>query len=170
MSSLSPRGSHASRCVSGCAVSRVARDGSLQEPVSRRLDGRQLWAPSAHGERRRPGAPVQQTMKAARGRRGQNAEPTTSARTKPGPSAMAVSNRCRRRVLPRRASFVCGTGASGRRRWELARLSGETRIYIDAMQSISTSEFPGIPPAAAIVVLTGGSAPKRPRYASFMPA
>ena len=33
---------------------------------------------------------------------------------------------------------------------------------IDAMQSISTSEFPGMPPAAAIVVLTGGSAPKRP--------
>ncbi len=36
---------------------------------------------------------------------GQNAEPTPSARTKPGPSAMAVSNRCRRRVLPRRASL-----------------------------------------------------------------
>ncbi len=34
---------------------------------------------------------------------GQNAEPTPSARTKPGPSAMAVNNRCRRRVLPRRA-------------------------------------------------------------------
>jgi hypothetical protein len=41
---------------------------------------------------------------------------------------------------------------------------------IDAIQSISTSEFPGMPPAAAIVVLTGGSAPKRPRYASFIPA
>ena len=36
---------------------------------------------------------------------GQNAEPTSSARTKPGPSAMAVNNRCRRRVLPRRASL-----------------------------------------------------------------
>ena len=41
---------------------------------------------------------------------------------------------------------------------------------IDAMQSISTSEFPGIPPAAAIVVRTGGAAPNRPRYASFMAA
>ena len=29
-------------------------------------------------------------------------EPTTSARTKPGPRAMAVNNECRRRVLPRR--------------------------------------------------------------------
>ena len=47
-SSLSPRGAHASRCVSGCAVSRVARDGSLQEA---RLTGvtDELWAPSAHG-------------------------------------------------------------------------------------------------------------------------
>ena len=31
LSSPSPRGSHASRCVSGCAARRVARDGSLQE-------------------------------------------------------------------------------------------------------------------------------------------
>ena len=30
------------------------------------------------------------------------------------------------------------------------------------MTSISTSELPGIPPAAAIVVRTGGSSPKRP--------
>ena len=36
---------------------------------------------------------------------GQNAEPTPSARTTPGPSAMAGNNRCRRRVLPRRASL-----------------------------------------------------------------
>jgi len=39
-----------------------------------------------------------------------------------------------------------------------------------AMTSISTSEFPGMPPAAAIVVRTGGSSPKRPRNTSFIPA
>ena len=38
-----------------------------------------------------------------------------------------------------------------------------------AMQSISTREFPGMPPAAAIVVRTPGSEPKRPRKTSFMP-
>ena len=37
---------------------------------------------------------------------GQNAEPTTPARTKPGPSAMALNKRCRRHVLPRRASCL----------------------------------------------------------------
>ena len=42
------------------------------------------------------------------------------------------------------------------------------RRYSVAMQSISTSELPGIPPAAAIVVRTGGSGPKRPRKASFI--
>jgi hypothetical protein len=34
--------------------------------------------------------------------------------------------------------------------------------YKQAITSISTSEFPGIPPAAAIVVRTGGSGPKLP--------
>jgi hypothetical protein len=42
--------------------------------------------------------------------------------------------------------------------------------YSVAMQSISTSELPGMPPAAAIVVRTGGSGPKRPRNISFIPA
>ncbi len=50
------------------------------------------------------------------------------------------------------------------------RLRGEKRTkpergenpQIYAMTSISTSEFPGIPPAAAIVVRTGGSGPKAP--------
>ena len=42
------------------------------------------------------------------------------------------------------------------------------RLYSVAMQSISTSELPGIPPAAAIVVRTGGSGPKRPRKTSFI--
>jgi len=37
-----------------------------------------------------------------------------------------------------------------------------------AMQSISTSEFPGIPPAAAMVVRTPGSGPKLPRKTSFI--
>jgi len=39
-----------------------------------------------------------------------------------------------------------------------------------AIQSISTSELPGIPPAAAIVVRTPGSGPKRPRNTSFIAA
>ena len=34
VSSHQPRGSHAFRCVSGCAVRRVARDGRLSTPVS----------------------------------------------------------------------------------------------------------------------------------------
>ena len=42
--------------------------------------------------------------------------------------------------------------------------------YTLAITSISTSELPGIPPGAAIVVRTGGSAPKRPRNISFIPA
>jgi hypothetical protein len=33
-------------------------------------------------------------------------EPATSARTRLGPRAMTVSNKCRRRVLPRRASCL----------------------------------------------------------------
>ena len=37
------------------------------------------------------------------------------------------------------------------------------RRQTQAMQSISTSELPGMPPAAAIVVRTPGSLPKRPR-------
>ena len=45
-----------------------------------------------------------------------------------------------------------------------------SRDYSVAMQSISTSELPGIPPAAAIVVRTGGSGPKRPRNISFIAA
>jgi hypothetical protein len=44
------------------------------------------------------------------------------------------------------------------------------RGYSVAMQSISTSELPGMPPAAAIVVRTGGSEPKRPRNISFIAA
>src|SRR5262249_14440264 len=48
--------------------------------------------------------------------------------------------------------------------------SGHDVIYSAAMTSISTSEFPGMPPAAAMVVRTGGSAPKRPWNISFMPA
>src|SRR5918995_5023898 len=44
------------------------------------------------------------------------------------------------------------------------------RGYSAAMQSISTSELPGIPPAAAIVVRTPGSGPKRPRNTSFIAA
>ena len=42
------------------------------------------------------------------------------------------------------------------------------RLQTYAMQSISTSEFPGMPPAAAMVVLTPGSSPKRPRKTSFI--
>src|SRR5262249_16157606 len=42
--------------------------------------------------------------------------------------------------------------------------------YSVAITSISTSELPAIPPAAAIVVRTGGSAPNRPWNISFMPA
>jgi hypothetical protein len=39
------------------------------------------------------------------------------------------------------------------------------------MTSISTNEFPGIPPAAAIVVRTGGSAPSKTHTAlKFVPA
>ena len=37
-----------------------------------------------------------------------------------------------------------------------------------AMTSISTSEFPGMPPAAAMVVRTGGSSPKRPWKTAFI--
>jgi hypothetical protein len=48
------------------------------------------------------------------------------------------------------------------------RRSFATQMY--AITSISTSEFPGMPPAAAMVVRTGGSAPKRPWNTSFMPA
>src|SRR5215203_1531428 len=44
------------------------------------------------------------------------------------------------------------------------------RGYRAAMQSISTSELPGIPAAAAIVVRTPGSGPKRPRNTSFIAA
>src|SRR5918993_1843333 len=44
------------------------------------------------------------------------------------------------------------------------------RGYSAAMQSISTSELPGIPPAAAIVVRTPGSGPKRPTNTSFIAA
>ena len=47
------------------------------------------------------------------------------------------------------------------------RRSFVTQMY--AITSISTSEFPGMPPAAAMVVRTGGSAPKRPWNTSFMP-
>ena len=36
------------------------------------------------------------------------------------------------------------------------------------MQSISTSELPGIPPAAAIVVRTPGSGPNLPRNTAFI--
>ena len=43
-------------------------------------------------------------------------------------------------------------------------------IQTQAMQSISTSELPGMPPAAAIVVRTPGSVPKRPRNTSFIAA
>lgn len=61
-------------------------------------------------------------------------------------------------------------------RYEHGRTSGAAVAGDDpahqtqAMQSISTSEFPGIPPAAAMVVRTPGSAPNRPRNTSFMPA
>ena len=44
------------------------------------------------------------------------------------------------------------------------------RPHNAAMQSISTSDLPGMPPYAAIVVRTGGFGPKRPRKISFMPA
>ena len=37
---------------------------------------------------------------------GQNMEPATSARTKPGPSAKALNNECWRHVLPRRSSCL----------------------------------------------------------------
>ena len=92
----------ASDAVSGHGVRRIARDGSLQQPCfavrSRASELRvRAWvtgsAGGANNRRRREGDS------------GQNAEPTPSARTKPGPSAMAVNNRCRRRVLPRRASL-----------------------------------------------------------------
>jgi hypothetical protein len=41
---------------------------------------------------------------------------------------------------------------------------------MQAMQSISTSELPGMPPAGATVVRTPGSEPNRPRNTSFIPA
>ena len=49
-----------------------------------------------------------------------------------------------------------------------ARQCSGRQMY--AMQSISTSELPGMPPAAAMVVRTPGSGPKRPRNISFIPA
>ncbi len=59
-------------------------------------------------------------------------------------------------------------------RRELAHVTassdGTFACYRLAMQSISTSELPGIPPAAAMVVRTGGSGPKRPRNISFIAA
>jgi hypothetical protein len=84
-------------------VRRVARDGPLQQaclPSPSDLTSTlsaQPWvtgrADGANNRRRREGDS------------GQNAEPTSSARTKPGPSAMVLNNRCRRRALPRRASL-----------------------------------------------------------------
>ena len=49
---------------------------------------------------------------------------------------------------------------------------GESRrtVQMYAMQSISTREPPGMPPAGATVVRTPGSGPKRPRNASFIAA
>jgi hypothetical protein len=41
---------------------------------------------------------------------------------------------------------------------------------IQAITSISTNELPGMPPAAAMVVRTGGSGPNLPWKTSFIPA
>jgi len=108
------RGSHAFRCVSAYGVRRVARDGSLQQtclavqcrpevvvvPTFRsafacHVRTQQTWVTGSAGEAN--------NRSRREGDSEQNAEPTTSARTRLGPSAMAVNNRCWRRVLPRRA-------------------------------------------------------------------
>ncbi len=49
-------------------------------------------------------------------------------------------------------------------------VSAVAAFQMYAMTSISTSEFPGMPPAAAIVVRTGGFSPKRPLNVSFIPS
>jgi len=64
-------------------------------------------------------------------------------------------------------------GAATFREWVetiAAQWSRHVRGQSTAMTSISTSEFPGMPPAAAIVVRTGGSGPNRPWNISFIPA
>ena len=124
-----PRGSHAFRCVSGYGVRRVARDGPLQQAclpnpsdLASTLSA-QAWvtgrAGGANNRRRREGD------------RGQNAEPTSSARTKPGPSAHGSEQQmsATRFAAPSAGApnaaaalgwlfFVCGTDAHGRpRRW-----------------------------------------------------
>ena len=55
-------------------------------------------------------------------------------------------------------------------RHDVVRSWTRTTDHSDAMQSISTSEFPGMPPAAAMVVRTPGSGPNRPRNTSFIAA
>ena len=77
----------ASDAVFGHGIRRIARDGSLQQPCLAVLQGPSercaAWltgsAGGANNRRRREGD------------RGQNAEPASSARTIPGPSAMAVN-------------------------------------------------------------------------------
>ena len=82
-------------------------------------------------------------------------------------------SRCRRcsRSPPGRSSDNRSRGRSSNRPLPTSSGPGDTESRQRwAIQSISTSEFPGIPPAAASVVRTGGSGPKRPRNTSFIPA
>jgi hypothetical protein len=73
-----------------------------------------------------------------------------------------------------RRSLGGGRNRASRRSGERERAGeSEGRSPSDhnvAITSISTSEFPGIPPGAAIVVRTGGSSPNRPRNTSFIAA
>ena len=151
----------ANDAVSGHGISRIARDGSLQQPCFAALcyvrrcamcagvaDRERRW--SKHRRRRE-------------GDSGQNAEPTPSARTNPGPSAMALTSRCRRRVLPRRAPgpqrgsrvgvaiLICGTGAHGqapdvRTYREVADLKGCAAVWKPACTIVTTYDDLSHPP------------------------
>jgi len=68
--------------------------------------GNARWS-RARPLRQRPEAPVKQTIEVGvTASEGKTREPATSARSEPAPSARAVNNKCRRRVLPRRPSCL----------------------------------------------------------------
>ena len=82
-----------------------------------------------------------------------------------------------RRRRPARVAerYLChlASDSLGREMLNDVEREAERAAFVDqmqAMQSISTSEFPGMPPAAAMVVRTPGSGPNLPRKTSFMPA
>jgi hypothetical protein len=114
VSSRSPRGSHASRCVS----------------LLRRASRRSRWFASANrcrrlaahvrvcalGKHRRPGAPVKQTMKAARGRQGtkRGADHFREGQAWPERHGIEQQTSATRFAAP--SFLVCVAGAHGRRR------------------------------------------------------